>query len=284
MYKYLSDVNKIVEKMFSLYSFKEKSLIFYRGRINSFFEDYMSMKINENKPLDAITYFDIDTYLHNLTCAESERLNRYNALKRFFEYTYLKGITNEIISNVQKPTFIKQQKEVLTTDNYNKLKQFITDRENDIYERLILGLFIFTGLSRQYIAALRNNDFIFENGAYRLRIWKDDNEVILPLKSELQLIINEYCLNLDVDKKLDKLIEIDENYLSSYITTLTKTILNQKCNPTILSNTFISLALSSGNCIWEISKLTLESISTIEKHIKETQNLSYRQTSILNSF
>lgn len=284
MYKYLADVKRIVEKMFLLYNFKEKSLVFYRGRINSFFEEYMSMEINENKPLDAITYFDIDTYLDNLTCSESERLNRYNALKRFFEYTYLKGITNEIMSNVQRPIFINPQKEVLTPDNYEKLKQFITNRENNIYERLLLGLFIFTGLSRQYIAALRNNDFIFENGAYKLRVWKDNDEIILPLKSELQLIINEYCLNLDADKKLDKFTKVHENYLSSYITALTKSILNQKCNPTILSNTFISLALSSGNYIWEISKLTLESISTIEDHIKETQNINYRQTSILNSF
>lgn len=79
-------------------------------------------------------------------------------------------------------------------------------------------------------------------------------------------------------------MKMDENSISTYIGNLIKPIIGRKCTPTILSNTFISKALSSGNYIWEVSKLTLESVSTIEQHIIDINNLSNKQASILNSF
>lgn len=77
---------------------------------------------------------------------------------------------------------------------------------------------------------------------------------------------------------------MDENSVSTYIGNLTKSIIGKKHTPTILSNAFIFNALSNGNYIWEVSKLTLESVSTIEQHIMNINNLVYKQTSILNSF
>ncbi|MDU5038442.1 MAG: hypothetical protein E6239_02210 [Clostridium perfringens] len=284
MYVFMNEVNNLISELFQTYSFKEKSKAFYKCRIESFFYDYMSLDINKTKPLNAITYYDINTYLKNLICADSERVNHYSALKRFFQFTYAKEKTNDIMTNVDKPHHERKPIEVLTDENYLKLRSFIANKDNSIYERLTLGLFLFTGLSRQYIASIRSNDFIYDNGVYKLRIWKNEEEVILPLKSELQLLINEYLLNLSKDEILKKVILKNDNALSIYITDLTKRLFKQKCTTTILSNTFISKALSSGNHIWEISKLTLESTSTIEKHIKDVESLSYKQTSILNSF
>lgn len=288
MYKYLDEVNIAISKIISEYNINKTSESFYIGRINSFFKDYMSKENNKDKPLNAITYFDVDYFLQNLSCSDSEKVNCYCALKRFFEYTYLKGITKEIMSKVKKPFYKKLPFETLTEDNYMKLKSFITDKKNDIYSRLILGLFIFTGLSRKYIYEIRNNDFIFEDGIYKLRIWKDEEEekeeVILPLKSELQLIVNDYCNSLKPDERLNRFVKHDSNYLSTYISNITKKIFTQKCTPTILCNTFISLALAKGNCVWEVSTLTLESITTIEKHIVNEKDLFYKQTSILNNF
>ncbi|NHL37848.1 hypothetical protein FDE95_14820 [Clostridium botulinum] len=284
MYSYISEVNEIIDELFSMYNFKDKSKIFYKGRIDNFFQQYMSLESNKNKPLKAITYYDINTYLNELNCADSEKVNNYYALKRFFQYTYEKERTNDIMTNVIKPLYEGQPIEVLTLENYKKLKEYITNKANPVYERLVLGLFLFTGLSRQYIVSIRNNDFIYEGGVYKLRVWKDEEEIILPLKAELQLIINEYLLNLCKEEKLDKFIKIGENQLSRYITNLTKSLISQKCTTTILSNTFISKALSKGNYILEISKLTLESINTIEKHVTDFNNLTHTQTSILNSF
>lgn len=282
MYRYSSDVERLTNEMTETYGINVKSVPFYKSRINKFFSEYMGVPVNEEKPLNVITYFDVETYLKNLKCSDSEKVNYYSALKRFFEYTYLKSKTNEIIRQVTKPEYENKPKEILNEDEYVKLKTFIVNRNKSLNERLILGLFLFTGLSRQYIASLRNNQFVYEEGVYNLIIWKDENEFKLPLKSELQLLIHEYCT--DVNNKLDKVMRMDENSISTYIGNLTKSIVGKKYTPTILSNTFISKALSNGNYIWEVSKLTLESVSTIEQHIIDNKNLVNRQTSILNSF
>lgn len=282
MYTYISEVNILINKMIE--AFEINSLAFYKGRISSFFTEFMGGSTSYNKPLDAITYYDVETYLKDLKCSDAEKLNIYNALNRFFEYTYLKGITKEIMSQVTRPVYIRKPKETLKEDEYLKLKDFIVSRENVLYERLVLGLFLFTGLSRKYIANLRNNEFKFENGVYELIIWKNDEEIELPVKSELQLIINEHCTYLSENEVFEKFVKIDENSLSEYVSNLIKRIIGRGCSPTILSNTFISKALLDGNHIFEVSKLTLESVATIENHIKDSDALINKLTSILNSF
>ncbi|MBN1039036.1 hypothetical protein DVW12_10010 [Clostridium botulinum] len=285
MYKYMPEVNELINGMINTFQINvEKSLPFYNGRINNFFNEYMGNSSNENKPLDALTYFDIETYINSLKCKDSEKVNHYNALKRFFEYTYLKGSTKEIISQVKKPIYKRKENQILSDGEYHRLKEYIVCKDHEIKERLLLGLFLFTGLSRKYIANIVNNQFVFKDGVYKLCIWKDDKEIELPLKAELQLLINEYYMNLDENSKLNRLIEKGENSISGYVSKLIKKIIGRECTPTILSNTFIAKALSNGNNIYEVSRLTLESITTIEKHIKFDDDLENKQKAILNSF
>ena len=86
------------------------------------------------------------------------------------------------------------------------------------------------------------------------------------------------------NNKLEKIINIDENSLSNYVSNLVEKIVGKKYTPTILSNTFIAKSLKNGNYIWEVSKLTLESVSSINEHIIDNGDLLKKQTSILNSF
>lgn len=285
MYKFKEEVNVLIEELFNDYSITKYSREFYKHRILKFFDNYMGECVNRDKPLNAITYFDLNIYLKNLDCSPSEKVNIYSSLKRFFEYTYLKNKTKEIISQVERPFCERKSKIVLEKQEYIKIKEFIVSRDNDIKKRLILGLFLFTGLSRKYIASIRNNQFLYIDGVYKLKIWKEKEEIILPLKSELQLLVYEYCNNfVNQDNHMDKVKNIGENGFSTYINGLTYKIIGKKCTPTILSNTFIKLALSKGNYIWEVSKLTLESVSTIEEHVIDVNDLENKQTSILNSF
>lgn len=285
MYIYFNEVESTMSEMAVTYGIPVKSLPFYKIRINRFFNDYMGIPINQNKPFNAITYFDVDTFLIGLESSEAEKLNHYYALKRFFEYTYLKGKTKEIISQVTKPKYNKKPKQTLSKDEYDKLKNFIVSKHhNNIGERLIVGLFLFTGLSRKYLASLTNNQLFYDGGIYNLVVWKNEEEIKLPLKAELQLLVHEYLTSVNDGNLLEKVIPKNENDVSTYIGDITHSVLGKRVTPTILSNTFISLALSTGNNIWEVSKLTLESVITIEQHITEVGNLINVQTSILNSF
>lgn len=284
MYNYISDVEILINEMIETIEIDAKSEAFYRGRIKNFFDEYMNSGSNINKPINAINYFDVQTYLDSLGDKESEQGNHYYALKRFFEYTYKKGKTEEIISKVIKPIKQKNPIIVLNDEQYLKIKQFIFEKSNKLKDRLILALFNFTGLSRKYIANLKNNQIAFKNGEYRLILWKSNKEYEIPLKSELQLIIHEYISSITDINNFQNVFEIGENEVSTYVGKLTTKIIGKKIKPTTFSNTFIAKSLSNGNYLYEVSRLTLESVTTIEQHVLLDDDLINKQKSILNSF
>ncbi|MGR6018025.1 hypothetical protein ACT7CU_00900 [Bacillus paranthracis] len=63
MYTYLAEIEALINEMKEVYEIKEESLTFYKSRINKFFLDYMGLQGNKDKPLNAITYFDVDMFL-----------------------------------------------------------------------------------------------------------------------------------------------------------------------------------------------------------------------------
>lgn len=290
MYKYNNDVKKCLNNMIDASNnLADTSKDFYERNTMKFFNEYMSLPENKNRPLNAITYFDINSYLEAVPCKNTHKVNIYNSLKKFFEFTYKANITPDIITKANRPNFEKKQIKIISEDDYILLKEFVTNKENNLMERIVLGLFLFTGLSRRYIANMTSSQFVFENGIYKLSIIKSNEKTkkhqyfILPIKTELQLIINEYMLQMNEKDK--KIITIDENHLSSYISSLTEKITNRKYTPTDFSNTFICNCLKEGNRVWEISHLVLESVSSIAKLLNEgSEELFLRQTITLNSF
>lgn len=196
MYSYYKEVEKMVKSICEQdKTIKEKSRAFYIRHALKFFKEYMSLPENENKPINAITYYDVNCYLDTLPYSDNHKANVYNSLKKIFKYTYKQGITGDIMNGVAKPEIKKKSAKIIPESDYQLLKNFVLDEQYDLRERLVLGLFMFTGLQRQYIAKMKISQFIFENGVYKLSIIKNpENEMRkkyykLPLKVELQLII-----------------------------------------------------------------------------------------------
>ncbi|WGX74993.1 hypothetical protein QJS64_12865 [Paraclostridium bifermentans] len=91
MYKYLDEVQEITDKMIDAFGINiKKAAPFYRRRINNFFKNYMGLEENKFKPLDALTYYDIEIYIKKLECSDAEKVNIYNSLKRFLNIHTLK--------------------------------------------------------------------------------------------------------------------------------------------------------------------------------------------------
>lgn len=292
MYQYYEDVKNIFDEILNkLDSIQDSSKSFYERHGLKFFKEYMSLIENEKRPLNAITYFDINTYLHALPFSDDHKANVYNSLKKFFDFTYSTGKTPDTMSKVVKPDIKPKKRRVISEDDYFKIKDFIVNNENSMNERLTLGLFLFTGLSRQYIANMRNSQIIFENGIYKLSFIKTGKKgetekyVIIPIKIELQLVINEYFLGVNESKMNERVLHIEENYTSTYVSSLSEKITGKKYSPTVFSNTFIKKALKDGNNVLEVSGLILESVSNVAKIIDDdSEELFRRQTVILNSF
>jgi len=293
MYKYIENANQLLVDLNDTYNLTNATYSFYTCRINKFFEEYMGDSQNENKPLDAITYYDVNEYFRTLECSSAQKLNHYQSLKRFFDFSYLSGKTQEIMSRVTKPEHDKPEPEYIKDEHFDILCEFINNRDNCFEERLLLALFLYTGLSRNYISSLRNSQFEYYNGMYQIKIWKDEKvgnenlekEYIIPLKAQLQLLVAQQVDNAQKSRcSLDKVFDMNENYMSTKIKNLSERIVEKKYTPTAFSNTFIKKCLEQGNRIWEVSKLLLEDIGTIQKHVIEKEDLYTRQMSIINGF
>ncbi|PKM60393.1 MAG: hypothetical protein CVU99_08380 [Firmicutes bacterium HGW-Firmicutes-4] len=277
MYCQIKEVEELIEKLISS---EGKNPTFYRNRIKKFFTVY----IDKDKPLDAITYYDVNKYLDEMVCSADEKLNRYNALKAFFTYTLTLNKTKVIMDFVIKPIGKPHQNIFLSNEDFLKLKEYIYSNE-DINDRLLLALFLFTGLGRQYIVKLNFDDIVKDDGQYKLKILKGNEWHVLPIKAELQLLIQEYLFLNNENDGSKRITKFDDSVISTYVGKLTSRILNKKkITPTVLSNTFIHYALLSGNNLWEISKLILKDVQTIDSRISLDEDLYNKQKSVLNSF
>lgn len=268
------------------YKYNDSTFQFYKQRVSKFFIGYMGQDANINKPLDAITYYDIDAFISALRNSGAEIMNVYKALKRFFEYCYIKGATREIMSQVKKPDYQKNAKRYLNDNEYQRIIEYIFNTEYQIYDRLLLGLFLYTGLSRKFIFEIFNSSFIFSQGVYSLSLWLSDDNVSLPLKAELQLLIQEYLKSVSANDMFHRFVHTsDPNTLSTFVSNKTKQIIGRSVTPTIISSTFIKNALSNGNYVYEVSNLVMEKIPAITGHIHEkSADLRTKQIMILNSF
>lgn len=125
MYLHLNQVEILINEMIDYRgNISKKSEQFYRGRILKFFNEYMSKTENYNKLLDAITYHDINTYIENLCCKDTEASNIYMALKCFFTYTYSINKSSDIMLGVIKPIILKKEYKILCEKEYRLIKKF----------------------------------------------------------------------------------------------------------------------------------------------------------------
>jgi len=280
MYKYYDEAKRYIDNFITIFVGKTTQN-FYRIRIEKFFIDYMGKDHNSQRPMKTITFHDINQFLNDIDKSEREKVNYYAALKSFFEYTYELNITNDVMRGVDAPKVERKSPEYITKEDVEKIKEFILNENNDIKDRLFLGFFLYTGLSRQYIANLRNYQISSESIEYTLHIEKRDQSFCLPIKKELQDLIKEYRMHYDIVNPYEKIFDFDENYFSTKISELSKKCTGKKYTPTHYSNTFIKVALETSNDIYSISRLTLESLATIRKHISNDNNIFNYQKEIL---
>lgn len=266
MYAQIEEIEIIMNGMMKANKIKESCYTFYEPKIRLFFNEF----IDKDKPLDALTYYDVNSFLDSLEGKkESTKLNYYQAMNTFFRYTQRIGKTKEIMFNVKKPEEMPRKHEILSDEDTIKLKKYVGSQGEDLNNRLLVAFFLFTGLSRTYVANLKYKDLLKIDGEYKISISKNKKETIIPLKTELQLIIHEYLTcNPQIDEQ-QKLFKHSDNMISEQIKKLTREILGNKKTITIFSNTFIHNALNEGADVLKLSKNLQVSLKTIQSHIEE---------------
>ena len=232
---------------------KSKDQHFYYSRIRDFFDEYMGRENNTDKPIKTITPYDINTYLKGLKKSPNEKLNCYSALKKFFEYTYTIDATFDVMKGVAKPPKQDKDSVYISKEHTKRLIEFTKNNNENLNDRLIIGFFLYTGLSRQYISKLTNSNISTQTVEYTLHIKRGKSYTYVPLKNELVDLIKEYWKDMAIVKPNDTFFNYNENYLSTKVAETTIKVVNKRYTPTHFSNTFIKACIENNYDIYVIS-------------------------------
>jgi len=241
---------------------------FYSYRIRKFFEEYLAGDVHRNRDLRAITENEVNDFLETLPCKHNEKANYYRALKKFFEFTSKKGATQPFFVRVKKIEQTRGRINYIPEEHVDRIVKFINDTDggiNDIDDRLILAIFLYTGLGRKYIANLTYEQISDDMSCFRL----DEVEFEIPIKDELRDLLFQYKIAHKMNRS-QRLFDISESGITNKLKEVSKRICGNSYNPTTYSNTFIAKALGYEDPwanIYVVSRLTVESLSTIAKHI-----------------
>ncbi|MNI65549.1 hypothetical protein D3C73_1210610 [compost metagenome] len=171
------------------------------------------------------------------------------------------------MKGVIKPLTTKKKKRYITETDISSIQEFLNDNNKLIEDRLLIGLFLYTGLSRKYVYQLTHYQVSRGNEYYSIFFDSSSGETHIPLKLELIILLKEYFDSFKTINPFQRFFNYDENYISTKVSEISKQITGRSYTPTDYSNTFISSALNLGNDLLTISALTMETVETINRHI-----------------
>jgi hypothetical protein len=249
----LSTVDEIVERFLRELNNPE----FYRYKIRDFLT-YCG------RPLSDITGFDVEDFLmkSEKITSEAEAANYYAALKKFFDYTFRAKLSRDVMRLVQRPVVKKKSPRYISDSDWGKMAAYLEDKSNDLADRLLLGFFYYTGLSRKYVHELKLGNIDTQK-----RLLQFSGKKPISVSAKFVYLVNEFVESIEIPGPDTKLFDYEINYPSTKIKSITEMILGHPYTPTEFSNTFIKKCLEQSDDVYSISELVYESPATILKHL-----------------
>lgn len=282
--KSIINILELLDKMKEMYS-AESWKKFYKPKLECFFFKYKG-----GAPIESITSFNVDKFLNTFEPNSPRQLNYYNALNSFYSFAYEQTQNPymlQVMKDIVKPVVIRKVPKYICDEDILSLQKFVQNPQNKLYDRLLLGLILYTGLPRRYIFDLQNGN-IKPDSNFRYAIWiTDENgEHKIPISKKLEGVVKEYD---NITKDLSPYSKVfnysQDTSISVRVTTLTKNITGHAYSPNVLGNTFIKMALTYNPDVYSIGRIALKSVSTIEKYL--TLNIDSeifdRQTKIVDN-
>lgn len=249
----------------------------YRHRIMLFLTQYMSTDENYQKEIKDISSDDVNIFLDN---QGTDQKNYHRILTSFFKFTYEKEYTKDIVIGMKEPLKNTKEFKFISETDCQKIVRYINDRNNKFNNRLLLGLFYYTGLRLEHIINLTDGSF---NNKYS-SLWIKDKKGVrqhIPVRKELQLLLIE---NKDrLVKKIElvspdyEIVNLSSNAVSTKVAKLSKDITGRKYSPSCYDKTFKKRALEVNCNPYYVSKLTFTGISSIARYIDEDVSLEQQK-------
>lgn len=251
----------------------------YSYRIRKFFEEYLSQEEHKNRSLLAITENEVNNFLQLLPYKHNEKVNYYRALKKFFDYTAKKGLTQPFYIRVDKLVQQRIRTEYISDEHVRKMCKYIDDSKNLLGNRFTLALLLYTGLGRKYLSDLTYEQISDDMKTLRLKGVEHE----IPIKKELRNLLAAYKIEYKL-KRNERIFDVDETAVTYRAKIVSKVVCGKAYTPTHFSNTFIKKALGEQDQwknIYTVSQLTNESLATIAKHISVRPSWIFSEQEIL---
>ena len=276
MYCQMDEVNRLLNALKDTENPKLWKIL-YKSCIMKFFTKYLSQEHLKDRKLRDLTVNEVDSFLDNLPYEHNTKANYYQALKKFFEFADKKGVIPLFYKRVKEYKHQRGVIKCIEPKHVKALEEFI-EGESKLENRLLIGLLLYTGLSRKYIANLSFQQITDDMSCFRI----NNGDSIIPIRSELSDLLTEFRKR-NKKKHSDKFFGGDETSINYMVGEICMNVCGRKYTPTEFSNTFIGKALGeeSWKNLYPVSKMTLESISTISQHIHDTSWLIEEQRKIL---
>ncbi|WP_099467416.1 tyrosine-type recombinase/integrase [Konateibacter massiliensis] len=261
-----------MEKAYSQQSWKK----FYKPKLEKFFNEY-----KDRGPIESISTYDVEMFLKKFVPNSPIHANYYNALSSFYNFAYEHSKVNNIMLEIPKPIIERKEPVYIDDNDIILIKDFISNSKNKLYDRLLLGLILYTGLPRRYLFDLQKHNIRPD----AIWILDENGEHKIPISNSLKDIIKEYT---EITKHVSPYSKVfkysQDTSISSRISELTKKITGHSYTPNIIGNTFIKNALSIEPDIYSIGRIALKSVATIEKHFSSQidNEIFERQQEIVN--
>lgn len=238
---------------------------YYNPPVEKFLKFFYESVDKNHRNIMFVHSRDVSEFLKRI---ESNHINYYYPLKSFFDFTYSKDYTSDVMKNIKIPKTSGKNKEYLNLEEVIKIKHFCSDKNQKIEDRLLIGFNLYTGLSRKFLAELKLEHFIPSGNRFYLQF---DNFKTVTICSHLSDLFIEYKETFEIPKRKNKLFNYNENYLSTKTKDITMKIISRKITPTTYSNTFIKEMLRiTKNDVLMVSELLMESTHTISQHLEES--------------
>lgn len=200
---------------------------------------------NSYNSIDEISQSDVKSFLRQLKIQYKRNTvaSKFRALKRFCEYLYSIDITVNLYKNLDENDFLEDMQIVncelaISKEDIEKIYMFIDNPNNEIKDRLIMGLLLYQGLSKGEICLLRKSSLdLFDNYIYtHTSKYEKGTGTKKVMVDKVNNLFKQFICKYNPQNKAPLLgyKSKTSSTFNDHLHVLTDKIINQKLSPTDL--------------------------------------------------
>lgn len=240
-------------------TFAEGTFKFYKSHLNYIICYFNNNEIYDSEQINLIVINNFILYEKSKKVSNATINKRILVLKLIFKYF---KVENEILT-FRKLKEDKNTFSALTNEELNRLNNYLNSNFISIQNKLIIMLFIDTGIRLSEIVSIKVKNINFTNNTIYLDTTKSKKSRIVPFTESTSYLLKKYIDNVDTEK----LFNLTTSGIGSLFCRIQKKLGFNKFHPHMLRHTLCSRLHNNGVSILIIQKIMGHSdVSTTQRY------------------